>query len=379
MGQDQRLETIHAEWGRRWSGGAGQVFTLLLGLHQANWGIWLVASEGSPLLKKALQKGLKGYGFHLKSEFGLPTWLSLRRWMGVTCREAMTRGKKILVHIHSRRGLLGTTLVAKSLRLPLVVHWRVAAPFPRLIARLTDAFIGISQASLQAGINAGIPSEKVFLIPSAIRVDDWLPSPGIRDPLRASMGIPPDAFVFISTGRLAPGKGHDVALRALAEIPPRTKPFLLIVGTGETEEQLRSLAQTLKVDQFVRFIPFQDDIRPYLWAADAFVHAPDRFPEGLSVAILEAMAAGLPVIASRKGGIVDAVVDGKTGFLATPGDPQDLADKMAVLSSDPEIAITIGKAAKVFVEQHHNVEGMIGKVAQVYQKALSHCQLARGG
>ncbi len=363
-------KVIHMEWGRRWSGGASQVLDLVAALEQLGWSGALLGSRGSPLLVKAMSKGIETYGFGLASELNLPAWAHVWKTVARLKSFAGKERKRVIGHIHSRRGLLGGILICRGLGIPAIVHWRVCAPLPPFIARRADAVIAISAPVLNVVRASGVPPERSFLIRSSIAPDYWVPRPEARPEVRSQLGIPPDTLVLVATARMAPGKGHDLILKALARVPPDKRPLLLIIGGSPGEPSLTRLVETLKLDSYVRFLPFQEDMRPYLWSGNIFVHCPDRFPEGLSVALLEAMACGLPVIATRVGGIPDLVRDGENGFLVQPGDEQNLASAIQTLGSDPEKRTAMGRKGRLLIENEYNHGVNIKKVTDVYKRLL---------
>ncbi|MCS7187805.1 MAG: glycosyltransferase family 4 protein, partial [Armatimonadota bacterium] len=265
-----------------------------------------------------------------------------------------------------------TLLVTRLLKLPTVLHWRVAAPLNMPVKRLANAVIVISEAARNYAVRAGMAQEKVFLIRSAIHVEDFRrPGEEVPRDLRRQLGIPEEAFVIAETARMAPGKGHDVILKAIVELPPSERPIVLMAGNGHEGEKLQRLAENLGLNQFVRFTGFVDDVRTVLWASNVFVHVPNFFPEGVSVAILEAMAAGLPVIASKVGGIPEVVRNGETGLIVPPNDPKALAEAINELRKDKALCEKIGKQAQEWVREHHDARQLPDRVIQVYNQVTA--------
>jgi len=171
-------------------------------------------------------------------------------------------------------------------------------------------------------------------------------------------------------GRLVKGKGYEVLLKGIAELAPPDQPNLLLAGDGGECQKLEDLAAGLGITQQAKFLAFQSDVRPILWAADIFVHVPTTFPEGTPNAVLEAMAAGLPVIATPVGGIGEIVRHGETGWLVPPNDASALAEALRHLRADSSLRRRLGETAQAFVREHHSVGALAERILQVYATLL---------
>ena len=178
----------------------------------------------------------------------------------------------------------------------------------------------------------GFGGEKIVIIANPIRVADYAPKEEERTRFRSAEGIDENTLVLLAMGRFVAWKGFDLLIEATASLKT-DKPFCLwIVGDGPMREDLlqktkRHFAETDPGK--VRFFPFAEDVRPYLWAADLFVQ-PSFYvpgsggPEGFSLALVEALAAGLPAVAFDCGGAPDIVKEGVNGWLAEPGNVNSL-------------------------------------------------------
>jgi len=131
------------------------------------------------------------------------------------------------------------------------------------------------------------------------------------------------------------------------------------------------LAAGLGITQQAKFLAFQSDVRPILWAADIFVHVPTTFPEGTPNAVLEAMAAGLPIIATPVGGIPEVIRDGETGLLVPPNDHKALAEAILKLRQDEALRTKLGEQAQKWVQEHHEVRRLPERVIQVYNRVMA--------
>ena len=365
----EELVVVHTEWGRHWSGGTQQVALLLEGLAQRGVKGCLVCQEGS-MLAERMQGKVALKTFNLRGEHDLFTWRKFAQWLKVFKERQESLGHKLLVHVHSRKGALPTLLIAKRLKLKTVLHWRVAAPV-RFPLRFTDAVIAVSDTAAQQILKGNFPAEKVAVVRSSIDTRFFEPFDGARTQMRNHLGLKEDGFIVAGMGRLVKGKGYEVLLKSLAELAPSDRPTLLLAGDGGERQKLEDLATGLGIAQQVKFLGFQSDVRPILWASDIFVHVPTTFPEGTPNAILEAMAAGLPVIATPVGGIPEVVRDGENGLLVPTNDHKALAEAILKLRQNEALRVELGKQAQKWVREHHDVRQLPERVIQVYSRVMA--------
>src|SRR5688572_19672148 len=295
--------------------------------------------------------------------------------------QLLRRGQFDIVHTHSFRTELGSVLWGRLPKLaPIVVRtvhnveeYHVSpryATLSRLSARGLDRIVAISDAVAEfLRHDAALPEEKVVRIyygidPSPFQPD--LPPPSRRpegDPLRRpTIGV---------VARLAPQKGHRVLFDALpavrAAIP---EVYARLVGHEELSKaaELHAYAVERGVDDLVWFEGFRSDIAQVMADLDVFV-LPSLW-EGFGLVLLEAMAAGRPVVASAVGPIPEIVVDGVTGLLVPPGDPAALAEGIIRLLRDPDLAAAFGRAGRARVERELRVDTMVARTESLYDELL---------
>jgi glycosyltransferase involved in cell wall biosynthesis len=363
---DDAGQIVHAEWGRRWSGGTNQALLLVRTLKARGVQGVLVCPVGSAMEERAQGHSVPTVSFPLQGEGDLKAWWQFARWLRGTASSGTT-----LLHAHSRRGALPTLLIARWLRLPTVLHWRVAAPMPRLLARLASFVVAVSEVAAEKARQAGVPKERVAVIRSVVESEGFVPPPNARRWARERLELPADAFVVAGVGRMVAGKGYEQLVEAVALMMPTERPHLLLTGDGPMRAELERAAAKRRVGDWVRFLGFQADVRTVLWAADVLAHVPTHFPEGTPNAILEGMAAGLPVIATPVGGIGEIVRHGETGWLVPPNDASALAEALRHLRADPSLRRQLGEAAQTFVREHHSVSALIERILQVYAVVMS--------
>jgi glycosyltransferase involved in cell wall biosynthesis len=267
-----------------------------------------------------------------------------------------------LVHTHNTKPLIYAAPAARLAGVSRVIHTRHGQRFLaggnetlafRLAGRLADRVICVSHDSANLSAREGIAFRRIATI--------WN---GIDTSLFAYTG-PHVGGPAVMVGRLSPEKDVATLLRAAALVAPQCPSFALeIAGNGPCLADLNRLASDLGLGDRVRFLGEVRDIPALLARASLFVLP--SMTEGISLTLLEAMARGLPVVATRVGGNPEVVVDGETGLLVPPQDPAGLAAAVIQLSRDPEEGRLLGLAGRGRVEQHFDVRRMIAEYEAHY-------------
>jgi len=223
-----------------------------------------------------------------------------------------------------------------------------------------------------------LPPQKLVVIPNAVDVSSFNapPDSGVRE----ALDLAPDVPLACLLGRLATWKGQHVAISAwkkvIAAIP---NAVLALIGAGDSSyaDHCRQLAEKLELHAAVRFLGHRDDVPRLLAASDLLVHAScfesprQGTVEAFGRVIIEAMAAGRPVVATAAGGVPDLVHDGETGFLAAPNDPDDLAVKIIAAFQDQDWRRRAGNQAREAVRDRFNREKVTQQVFDLYQLVLA--------
>ncbi len=221
----------------------------------------------------------------------------------------------------------------------------------------------------------GTPYDRIRLIPRGVNLDEFKFAG--RDSMTAKDRAPKKRdFVIGMISRITPLKGHTDFLRAVSMVA-RTTPAIKVLIVGEAppskaryREELEMLTRRLGISNIVKFMGAREDIPDILSELDVLV-LPTKTPEAFGRVIIEAQAAGVPVVASRIGGIVDIIRDGENGLLSFPEDPRSIANAVSRLIKDEKAASSIAVKAREDVEKKYSLASMCEKTLEVYREALS--------
>jgi glycosyltransferase involved in cell wall biosynthesis len=334
---------------------------------------WDRAPEHEPALAELREAEVPFIGLERRSRYDVRPWWRLTRRMrewGVD-----------VVHAHKfGSNVWGSLLAPRMGASVFIAHeqtwsWQ-GEPVRRLIdrrliAHRADAFVAVSRADQRRMTEIEkVPPSKTRLIHNGIAFEPSADSPA---EVRARLGLDPDQSVIGVVAKLRRQKALDVLLRAVAlareQIPSLTA--LLVGGPappeGDEEERLlRSLAGELGLADHVRFLGDRPDVPDLLAALDVAVLSSDY--EGTPLSVMEYMAAGKPVVATRVGGVPEVVEDGVTGVLVEPRDPAALAAAVVGLVSDGERAVRMGEAGRERQRREFSIEAATGKAEALYEE-----------
>jgi sugar transferase (PEP-CTERM/EpsH1 system associated) len=238
---------------------------------------------------------------------------------------------------------------------------RITGPLPDRVACVSESVAEFAAQTI------GIPPAKLAVIPNGIPLEDF--QPGDRSRARVDLGIPLRAVVAGTVGRLQPVKGTGYLLEAWSRLASdHPDAILLLVGGGPQQAALERMSRRLGISERVRFLGDRADVPGLLRGMDVFV-LPSLW-EGMPNAALEAMAVGLPVVATAVGGTSEVVVDGVTGLLVQPGDPDALAQSIARLLRDPDLRHKMGQAGRERVVKHFSVGRTVEQTERLYEQLL---------
>ncbi len=231
-----------------------------------------------------------------------------------------------------------------------------------------DAIVSESSHFKQTLVDFGLPAQKIFVIANGLDTGRFQTTPRLE--ARKKLGLAEEDFVFLSVGSCTPVKGHRYLIEAAPRILEQASAArFILIGDGESRAALEELAKRHGIGHRFLFAGWRDpgDIPLWLDAADAFLHP--SLSEGNPNAVLEAMAAGLPILATRVGGLGEMISDGENGFLVPPGSAAPLAEKALLLMRDEALRQSLGERARRWVEEeHHSWHVQAGCVAEVYAR-----------
>lgn len=296
------------------------------------------------------------------------------------------RGRFDIVHTHSSKaGILGR-VAARLARVPHVVHTPHGQVFTgyagriltavfilleRWAARFTDRMIALTEQEIQDHLARKIGKPEQFVsIPSGIDIEQFCTRSlaSQRPSVRASLGLPPDACLIGSVGRLESIKGHAYLLEAFTILAPRFPSlYLALVGDGQLLPELRSSARGSGFTDRVLFLGWRDDTSVLLHAFDLFVLP--SLNEGMGRALVEAMVVGLPIVASRAGGVPEVLGNGEAGLVVEAGSARALAEAIEALLTDSALRVWLGRAARERARRY-TVEAMLQKIEALYRRLL---------
>lgn len=290
-----------------------------------------------------------------------------------TIRDCIKARKIDLIHTHGYKSNVYGYIAARPLGIPLIAtchNWpgktvplRLYYRLDQVVLRRFDRVAAVSERVEQSLRRAGIPAGKTCVIENGIDVSGFANSESSRgrDPehsFRMRVGV---------VGRLASEKGIGILLRAAREILkscPETE--FVLVGDGPERENLESLARELGIDKEVVFAGFRSDMPGVYASLHVFVLA--SLNEGMPMALLEAMAAGKPIVATRVGAIPRLVIPEQTGLLVEPGDVTALQGAILRLLRDPDFRWKLGCAGRRFITEHFSADAMAHRYLSLYRE-----------
>ena len=354
---------MHVDALSGWSGGQSQVLGLALGLVARGHRVVIVTRPGSRLAARAREL-VPVVEVPLRGDWDLPSMLSLR--------SLFRRLSPEVVHLHSACAHTLGGVAARLAGVPAVLAHKRTDFVPRpgrltrwRFGRLVDRVVAISDAARQATLAGGVAPEAISVIHSSVDTRHFQP----QAVPPACPGVPEGAPLVAAVGSLHARKGHDLLLRVAAGLAGKhPQAWFALVGEGPERTRLQEYAAALGVAHRVVFTGQLEDVRPVL-ARCRLAVMPSRM-EDLGVAALEVMAMGKPLVASRVGGLVEAVADGETGLLVPPEDDGALAAAISRLLADDALCARLGQAARERVEQHFSLDQLAARTEALYREVL---------
>jgi glycosyltransferase involved in cell wall biosynthesis len=239
----------------------------------------------------------------------------------------------------------------------------------RLLLEQRDRVVGVGQAVRQALIrNEGIPAGRVGVIYNGIDLAAFANGSHPRT-VRQELGIGDDELLIIQVARLDYLKDHATAVRTLERVLRWRQARLVLIGEGPEQGMIQELVAQHRLGAYVRLLGLRTDVPRLLAAADLFLLTSRS--EGIPLAVIEAMAAGLPVVATQVGGVGEVVEDGRSGLLAPSGDHAALAEQVLRIANDPVLSRRLGQCGRERAWALFSESQMHDRYLQLYQEMLT--------
>ena len=310
---------------------------------------------------------------HTSAEFGLSVWRAKRQLV------RQLRGQRVdILHAHTRVGQVVAAYLSRKLRIPYVTTWH--GVFHQNLGRWLwpctgDLTIAISR-SVQQHLRDyfHVPQDKIRLVHNGVdtRYFSVRPEASTLQAYRAQWNIAEGKPTIGSIGRFASGgvKGFDLLLAAVAELGNDFPDLqVVLVGDGPRRPFIEAKARQLGIDRMLRLVGTVADTRMPLALMDVFVFA-SRQQEGFGLALVEAMAAGKPVVATRVGAAPEIIEEGQSGLLAEPENPSAIAQNVAQLLRKSDVAAQLASAAQARAFNYFSLDHFVKNVESVYNELV---------
>ncbi|MCC6486344.1 MAG: glycosyltransferase [Candidatus Hydrogenedentes bacterium] len=358
------MRILHVDEQSGWRGGEQQASYLIRGLIARGHACVIAGRRGSPFL-------IRDHGGEVTARVDAPFRGEADLWSAWILARALRRFDIDLVHSHTSHALTYAILACALARRGKVVASRRVDFSPRKNAfshwkyTRADGIVAISHRIAEVMRGFGVPESKLMVVHSGID-----PARMDVEPLpREELGVPSDAPLI---GNVAALVGHKdqatliAAMPAVLSVQPQAR--LLIAGEGPLRGALERQIAELGVGHAVRLLGYRDDIPRLIKTLDVFVLSSSE--EGLGTSVLDAMAAGIPVVATRAGGIPEMVRDNETGLLAPIGDPSAFARAVTAMLGDSALRARLARRAGKLVAEHFTYQRMVEGNEEVYRRVL---------
>lgn len=354
------MRILHIEAGRHLYGGALQVYYLLRGLHAAGVENILVCAPGSEIGRKCAE---------IATVVEIPTMGDVDPRLLVGLCRTIRRYRPDVVHAHSRRGADWWGGIAAQLcGVKSVLTRRVDNPESSLLVRLKysryDRVVTISEGIRQVLLSEGVPEQQLQLIHSVVDLEQYN-CPADRPWFEQEFSLHPGEQTVAIIAQLIERKGHRFLLSGAEQIFAAVPNLRFIFfGQGPQRDAIEADCRTRGLGDKVIFAGFRDDLPRILPNLDLIVHP--ALMEGLGVSLLQAAAAGRPMIGARAGGIPEIIRDGVNGYLVPPGEVRALYEKTIELLLDRERAACFGANGRRLVLDEFSIPAMISSYQGLY-------------
>jgi glycosyltransferase involved in cell wall biosynthesis len=357
-------------------GGAGWIILGLSRMAQSEgWHVDVLTTD--PIFQKLVKdQGLGLVDLDVIRREIRPLWDLRGLWR---LRDFLRSHSYDIVHTHTSKGGFVGRLAAQLVKSPVVVHTVHGFAFheqthaaarqfyctlERTAARWCDRIVSVSEFHRNWALDLRIcDPDRIVAIPNGVA--DCAGYLDVSGRSRRSLGVREGELLLLSMARLASDKGLAYLVEAAAILAEQSRPFrIVIAGEGPERARLEKLARDRNVHHLVSFLGFRQDVAELLGACDMVILPSLR--EGLSIALLEAMAAGKPIVATGIGSHREIASQAEMAVLAPPADPQALADAILKLAADPAAMVRLGSTARALFEKSYTEERMLNAYRRLY-------------
>lgn len=375
--QDKPLAILHTESSLGWGGQERRILVEALSLRQRGHRLLFACDPRGELFRRVRLQRFPVTPVTFGGSHNLGAWFTLRRLVAAESPD--------ILNTHSSLDSWVGSLAWRSHSIrPLLVRTRhlstrVKANWPtRWLYRTPDAIITTGQITKELLVERlGVPVTRIFSIPTGVDLTEFAPQEKSRE-LLAQLKIPPDAFIFGSVAVLRSWKGHLYLVEAFQKLlADGGRAFLLLVGEGPYRVVIEEKIAQLGLQNWVRLAGFRDQVAPWFALMDVVVLA-SYANEGVPQSLLQAMAMTRPVVGTTVGGIPEVIIDGETGLLVPPRNPQALAQALDKLQGNPNYRLELGLRGRDLVEERFSLDQMAAEIETVYD-VLESRRAGEGG
>ncbi|MGH9342626.1 MAG: glycosyltransferase [Terriglobia bacterium] len=367
---DGRISVLHFTNSSLWGGVEGHVCGLLCNLSRSTFRVHLVCD---PALYERFRQAIP-------ADIAItPLVLSSPKHLASALRFArlLRREQPQVVHSHMFWSSLFASPIAWACRVPVTVEtlhgteawrkgWKANYMLDRAMTYFVSRYVAVCESDARfLRTKKRIPAREISVIHNGVDKRRFGVREGARNAIRHSLGFSETDVVLIVVARFHTGKGHRVLLDAMQRLlRPYPQLKLICLGEGERETELRALCEQRGLFGCVRFEGYQQNVAEWLSAAD--INVLPTFYEGFPLTVLEAMASGLPTVASNVGGISEAIRHDIEGLLVPPGNSSDLADALALLLGSAVRRVEMGGAALRRLDDHFLLDQQVRCTEKMY-------------
>lgn len=356
-----RLTVLHTEASLGFGGQERRILRELEGLDPARFRGLLLCQPGSRLGRVTEERNIPTIWLKMRSAYDPVAFVKIL--------QLLKRERVDIVHAHSSRDAWLAGAAGRLLGVPVfrTRHLLTRIGGRYVYTHLTDRVITVSEGVRQYLISRGVPGDKITSVPTGINLKRFDAGRTDLADMRARFGIPRETYVIGIIAVLRRAKGHRFLLQAVKQLAPEFPQIkLLIAGTGPQEQNIRNLIKELSLEDHVMMLGHQDDIPSLLKTLDVFVLPAQE--EALGTALIEATAMGVPVIATKIGGIPEVL--GEAGLLFVSEDVDALVKHLRTLIRSPELAARMREQGKARARELYDENLMIRRTEELYDKTV---------